>query len=179
MNTDDLIAQSIETVTQMMAIAAITAPKAKGESCVAVDVLKGAVLQDLSREMIAFGERSHKVNFDRDGKNVARSDAVLLIGLKEPNTVGLNCGACGYATCAELLLQKPIEGEFRGPICAHRLLDMGIALGSAVKTASLLNVDNRIMYRIGAVAREMGLVDWHFVLGIPVSVTGKSIYFDR
>jgi len=29
------------------------------------------------------------------------------------------------------------------------------------------------------VAREMGLVDWHFVMGIPLSVTGKSIYFDR
>jgi uncharacterized ferredoxin-like protein len=56
---------------------------------------------------------------------------------------------------------------------------MGIALGSAVKIASLLNVDNRIMYRIGAAARHSGLVDWDFVMGIPLSVTGKSIYFDR
>ncbi len=56
---------------------------------------------------------------------------------------------------------------------------MGIALGSAVKTASMLNVDNRIMYRVGAVARAMDLVDWDFVMGIPLSVTGKSIYFDR
>ena len=63
--------------------------------------------------------------------------------------------------------------------CAFRLLDMGIALGSAVKTASMLNVDNRIMYRIGVAAREMDLVDWEFVMGIPLSVTGKSIYFDR
>jgi uncharacterized ferredoxin-like protein len=56
---------------------------------------------------------------------------------------------------------------------------MGIALGSAVKTASLLNVDNRIMYRAGAVAREMGLIDADVVMGIPLSATGKSIYFDR
>jgi uncharacterized ferredoxin-like protein len=179
MNTTELIAQSIETVTQMMAIAAITAPKAKGENFVAVEVLQGPVLQQLSQAMIAFGEKSHKANFDRDGKNVAKSDAVVLIGLKEPNTVGLNCGACGYPTCTELTSQPPYEGEFRGPICAYRLLDMGIAIGSAVKTASLLNVDNRIMYRIGTVARGMGLVDWHFVIGIPLSVSGKSIYFDR
>jgi len=179
MNTTELIAQSIQTVTQMMAIAAITAPKAKGENFVAVEVLQGSVLQELSQAMIAFGEQAHKANFDRDGKNVAKSDAVVLIGLKEPNTAGLNCGACGYPTCAELILQPPYEGEFRGPICAYRLLDMGIAIGSAVKTASLLNVDNRIMYRIGAVARQMGLVDWHFVMGIPLSVTSKSIYFDR
>ncbi len=56
---------------------------------------------------------------------------------------------------------------------------MGIALGSAAKTAGLLNADSRIMYRIGVAARQMGLVDWEFVLGIPLSVTGKSIYFDR
>ena len=57
MNTTELIAQSIETVTQMMAIAAITAPKAKGENFVAVEVLQGPVLQQLSQAMIAFGEQ--------------------------------------------------------------------------------------------------------------------------
>ncbi|MFH2100041.1 MAG: DUF2148 domain-containing protein, partial [Pseudomonadota bacterium] len=43
----------------------------------------------------------------------------------------------------------------------------------------LLNVDNRIMYRLGVVARDLGLVDWDFVMGIPLSVTGKNIFFDR
>jgi uncharacterized ferredoxin-like protein len=45
---------------------------------------------------------------------------------------------------------------------------MGIALGSAVKTASMLNVDNRIMYRIGTVARAMKMVEWDFVMGVPL-----------
>jgi uncharacterized ferredoxin-like protein len=35
------------------------------------------------------------------------------------------------------------------------------------------------MYRIGAVARDVGLVDWDFVMGVPLSVTGKNIYYDR
>jgi uncharacterized ferredoxin-like protein len=56
---------------------------------------------------------------------------------------------------------------------------MGIALGSAVKTASLMNVDNRIMYRAGVAARGAGLIDADFVMGIPLSVSGKSIYYDR
>lgn len=179
MKNPEWIAKSVEMVAQMMAIAAVTAPKAKGENFVAVKVLQGAVLQELSQAMIAYGESAHKANFDRDGKNVANSDAVVLIGLEKPNTVGLNCGACGFPTCADLLAQQPVEGEFCGPICAYRLLDMGIALGSAVKTASLMNVDNRIMYRIGTAARQMGLVDWEFVMGVPLSVSGKSIYFDR
>jgi uncharacterized ferredoxin-like protein len=44
---------------------------------------------------------------------------------------------------------------------------------------SELEVDNRIMYRAGVVAREMGLIDADFVMGIPLAATGKSIYFDR
>jgi uncharacterized ferredoxin-like protein len=179
MNPEELIAQSVTTVAQMMTIAAITAPKAKGENFIAVKLLQGAVVQELAQAMAAYGEKSRKVNFDRDANNVARSDAVLLIGLEKPNTLGLHCGACGFPTCDELLDQPAYTGEFTGPVCAHRLLDLGIALGSAVKTASLLNVDNRIMYRIGVAARQMGLVDWHLVMGVPLSVSGKSIYFDR
>ncbi|MFY9415198.1 MAG: ferredoxin domain-containing protein, partial [Tepidanaerobacteraceae bacterium] len=60
-----------------------------------------------------------------------------------------------------------------------RLVDLGIAVGSAVKTASMLNVDNRIMYRIGVVARKMKLIEGDVVLGIPLSATGKNIFFDR
>jgi uncharacterized ferredoxin-like protein len=41
------------------------------------------------------------------------------------------------------------------------------------------NVDNRIMYRISPVARKMGLIDADVVLGVPLSATGKNIYFDR
>lgn len=179
MEKQEWISKAVNSVAEMMGIAAITAPKSKGENYVAIRVLQGPILQELAQAMIGYGEKTKKTNFDRDGKNVAESDAVILIGLENPNTVGLNCGACGYPTCDELLDQKPYTGEFQGPMCAFRILDMGIALGSAVKTASLFNVDNRIMYRIGVAARQMGLVDWHFVMGVPLSVSGKSIYYDR
>ena len=59
-------------------------------------------------------------------------------------------------------------------------MDLGIAVGSAVKTASLLNVDNRIMFSVGVAAIRLGLLkDCEIVLGIPLSAYGKSIYFDR
>lgn len=170
---------STQIVAQLMAVAAITAPKTKGENFVQVEILQGESVQTLAKAMADYGVESQKKNFDRDGQNVAKSEAVVLIGLKDAATCGLNCGACGFSLCDELTGQPPVDVEFRGPVCAYRLLDMGIALGSAVKVASLLNVDNRIMYRIGAAARRSGLVDWDFVMGIPLSVTGKSIYFDR
>ncbi len=169
----------VEMVAHLMAISATTAPKSKGENFVKTRVLKGKVLRELAGAMLAYGQRTQKKDFDRDSKNVAQSQAVLLVGIKKAGVLGLDCGACGYPDCKAFQKQKKKSGEFAGPSCAFRLLDMGIALGSAVKTASMLNVDNRIMYRVGAVARAMDLVDWDFVMGIPLSVTGKSIYFDR
>jgi hypothetical protein len=50
---------------------------------------------------------------------------------------------------------------------------------SAVKTASIHNVDNRIMYTIGVAAKKLGLLDADVILGIPLSATSKNIYFDR
>ncbi len=161
-----------------MAVAARTAPKAAGQDFVKIEIIEGAILGKLSEAMAAFGIKSGKKNFDRDARNVKDSAAVLLVGIKDTKAAGLNCGACGYDSCQKL--PPPTEGpEFKGPQCAYRLIDLGIALGSAVKTASILNVDNRIMYRIGVVARQMKLIDADIVIGIPISATGKNIYFDR
>ncbi|HWR58291.1 MAG TPA: ferredoxin domain-containing protein, partial [Thermodesulfovibrionales bacterium] len=71
------------------------------------------------------------------------------------------------------------EMGYTGPHCVMRMIDIGVALSSAAKTASLLNVDNRVQQRVGAAARALGLIKGEVVLGIPVSITGKSIYFDR
>jgi uncharacterized ferredoxin-like protein len=169
----------IDLVARFMTISATTAPKSKGENFVCTQILHGESIQKLSLAMEAYGHRAQKKDFDRDAKGVARSASVVLIGIKDATVLGLDCGACGYADCRSLKKTVKSTGEFVGPHCSFRLLDMGIALGSAVKTASQFNVDNRIMYRIGAVARYEGVVDWDFVMGIPLSATGKNVFFDR
>ena len=171
--------EGLETVARLMTMSAITAPKTAGQNFVLTQIVAGEDLKKLGEAMLAYGVQTGKKRFDRDGKNVLQSEVVLLIGYRQPGTAGLNCGACGFATCDELQAQPQGDYEFKGPVCAYRLLDVGIALGSAVKMASLLNVDNRIMYRIGAAARAMKLVDWDFIMGIPLSVSAKSPYFDR
>lgn len=60
-----------------------------------------------------------------------------------------------------------------------RMMDIGVALSSAAKTAGLLNIDNRVQQRVGAAAKAIGLIKAEVVMGIPVSISGKSIYFDR
>jgi len=168
----------VEYIAGLMEIAAVTAPKAVGKNYVVTAIVSGDDVQRLGKEMISYGERTGKKNFDRDGKNVVDSECVLLVGMKDAEPVGLDCGACGSPVCIDINTMDD-SAPFMGPQCLFRVLDMGIALGSAVKTASILNVDNRIMYRIGCVARELNMIDADFVMGIPLSVTGKSIYFDR
>ena len=50
-----------------------------------------------------------------------------------------------------------------------KALDLGIPLGLAAKTASMLNVDNRIMYHVGTAAVKLKLLpEPTVVIGIPV-----------
>ncbi|BER93219.1 MAG: hypothetical protein PWP60_874 [Candidatus Atribacteria bacterium] len=169
--------EAIKQVAHFMAIAARTAPKTKGEDFVTVRVLDKEETQKLGEAMINYGKEKGIAGFVRDGQNVKDSEAVLLLGIKDATPAGLNCGACGFSSCSEL--QPKEMKDFKGPQCVLRALDLGIALGSAVKTASIFNVDNRIMYRIGVVARLSRMCDDDLVMGIPLSAYGKNIYFDR
>ncbi len=170
-------AEVIRNAVELMALSARTAPKSAGKDFVEIKVLYGEDVRRLGEEMIKYGIDNNKRNFDRDGENVKNSSAVLLVGLKDAQTLGLDCGACGFDHCSECIAHA--GPEFDGPLCAFRVLDMGIAIGSAAKLAGILSIDNRIMYRAGVVARKMALIEASFVMGIPFSVTGKNIYFDR
>ncbi len=169
--------RGLRVAAELAAVSARTAPKSKGEDFVKVMIVEGDELKRLADAMVEYGARTGRRNFDRDGNNVRSSGAMLLIGLKDARPCGLNCGACGFPTCNEVIPRE--LDEFKGPQCAWRHQDLGIAVGSAVKTLSMLNIDNRIMYRAGVVARKAGFCDWDMVMGIPLSVTGKNIYFDR
>jgi uncharacterized ferredoxin-like protein len=172
----------VETVANLMALSARTAPKAKGQDALVTRVLTGEELAALARGMDTLGTDRGIRFFLRDAGNVGESDACLLLGTRREPTAGLNCGACGYPTCADMLREDPGRNRtlFSGPNCAVRMADLGIALGSAVKTASLHNVDNRVMYSAGVTALALGLLRGCTVaFGIPLSAAGKNIFFDR
>lgn len=170
--------EAVETVANLMALSAITAPKTRGQDILEIKVLYGEEKDKVANEMLNIAEERNIPGFTRDGNNVKDSDALLLFGLKPHSSSGFDCRACGFETCQEFDNIKT-EGEFKGPNCAFRLLDLGIALGSAVKTASIHNVDNRIMYRVGVAVMRLNIMESKIVMGVPLSVSGKSIFFDR
>lgn len=177
--------EAVRTAAQLMAAAARTAPKTRGDDSVKTMIVDGEDLEVLAAAMESKArEKSRTLGaFARDAVVVRSSAAVLLIGVtgepKKPENP-LNCGACGTGSCAEFLRVVQEEGEdFRGPLCFFQSIDLGIALGSAVKTAAELNIDNRIMFTIGAAARKARFLECDAILGIPLSVSRKNPYFDR
>lgn len=172
------VKETVRFVGELMALSARTAPKAVGQDFIEVRVLSESERVALGNDMLQVGKERGIQGFERDGQNVLDSDAVVLIGLLPHKGAGLDCGACGLSGCGEFNASSH-EGDFRGPNCYLRALDHGIAIGSAVRTASDHNVDNRVMYRIGVSALRLGLSKANVVHGIPLSATGKNIFFDR
>ncbi|HNX17923.1 MAG TPA: DUF2148 domain-containing protein [Methanoregula sp.] len=179
---------AVAAVAGLMALAARTAPKGRGQDTILVRVLTTTEIKKLSRAMTKYGETHENAGFFlRDAKNIAASDSCVIIGAAGKQATGINCGACGYASCAAFTkaahgpVAKKSKTPFAGPNCAVRMADLGIALGSAVKTAQIHNVDNRIMYSAGSVALDLGFAgkDCTVAYAIPLSASGKNIFFDR
>jgi uncharacterized ferredoxin-like protein len=166
---------------KLMLVSARTAPKTAGVDDVESAIVTGEEKDRIAEEMERMAQDRGVRGFIRDAGNVRDSEAVVLIGINGRKSSAMNCGSCGYRDCKAFDSTEERKGnDFVGPNCIFKAIDLGIALGSAVKTASLLNVDNRIMYRIGTAAVRLGLMEKStVVLGIPLSAKGKSIYFDR
>jgi uncharacterized ferredoxin-like protein len=176
--------QAVMTVARLMALSARTAPKGRGMDEIVITIVAGKDLATLSEEMKTFGEDRDMAFFVRDGTSVASCDACVLIGVHGEVITGIDCEGCGFPSCKALsLARSKIPGRkspFAGPNCIIRITDLGIAVGSAVKTAQIHNLDNRVMYTAGVASRRVGWMDGcSVVYGIPLKASGKNIFFDR
>lgn len=172
-NSNDAEKNSVISVAESMCAAARTAPKAKGEDIIFTCILTDEDKDSLAQEMYKIGESQSIGFFMRDSGNVADAQAIVLIGAKNSyRALGKICGSCGYSDCEEC---KKNDGK-----CAFTSIDLGIAVGSAVSVATDFRIDNRIMFSAGNVAKNMGLMpEAEIIMGIPLSVSGKSPFFDR
>jgi uncharacterized ferredoxin-like protein len=191
---DELRVDTVVQVAKLMAGAAITAPKSGGQLFLAgkhnfMETVVVTGTDDRARLagwLRARGVERRETIWFRDADVAEAVDAILFVGLLPgwypPN---YDCGACGYATCAEFLhATKPLrddsaELEFAGPVCNLRDIDLGIAVGSAARTASLHAVDCRCQTRVAVAARKMGVINADHAVALSLSMTHKSIGFDR
>jgi uncharacterized ferredoxin-like protein len=173
--------QGIMEVANLMVVSARTAPKSGGRDDVLTAIVYGNEIGDMASDMEKIGVERNAEMWNQQAQNVRAADVIVLIGVRGTKPYVTNCGACGYASCSDFdRAEKKRRQDFDGPNCIFKTLDLGIAVGSAVKTASLLNADNRIFYRIGASAKRLNyLPEASVIMGIPLSAKGKNPYFDR
>ncbi len=171
--------EAVKIAAFLMAESARTAPKSKGEDDLTIVYVDGEDLEKIANKMEEMAKETGDKNFIRDAESLRKSQAVLLLGIDGGRTIGVNCGACGFENCIDFKKAERKERKFVGPNCMFKLLDLGIALGSAVKLAAIEGVDTRIMYRIGVAARDLGFIKSDVVMAIPIAAIGKSPYFDR
>ena len=169
-NERDIRHEQVLDIARQMMVAARTAPKGKGIDIIEIALVSGEDIKVLSDKMIAMYEEHGMKFFLRDADNILSAECIILIGTRE-QPQGLNCGHCGFATCA---------GRSVGVPCALNSADVGIALGSACATAADHRVDTRIMFSAGLAAQRL---DWlkgcRQVYAIPVSASSKNPFFDR
>ena len=155
--------------------AARTAPKACGVDYIETAILTGEDKDRVAGEMRKIGESMGKSGefFCRDADNLDESGAVVLIGAKyEVRRLGKMCKLCGFDGCT--------ASKEAGAACVFTAIDLGIALGSAVSLVADNRIDNRIMFTIGQAAAKLGILgEYKMIMGIPLSASGKSVYFDR
>jgi len=186
---------AVRHVAQLCAVAAMTSPKSGGQlfSKGAKPFIETVIVEDktqlkqLAAWLRAQGDKHKDPIWYRDADSAEKLDLVLLIGLAKWYPPVYDCGACGFATCAEFLGAAPkhreAEGaddwQFAGPICQIRCIDLGIAVGSAAKIASLNNIDSRCQTRIAAAARHLKFIEADLAVALSMSVTHKNIFFDK
>ncbi len=194
MDQQEIFMDALRHVAELCAVAAMTAPKSGGQlfSKGAKPFIETVIVEDketLNRLAAWLRDRGTRLKapiWFRDAETADKLDLVLFIGLAKWYPPVYDCGACGYATCAEFLRAREhqkAEGiedwEFPGPICQLRCIDLGVAVGSAAKIASINNVDARCQTRIAAAARHLGIIQADMAVALSMSVSHKNIFFDR
>ncbi|MGD9495266.1 MAG: ferredoxin domain-containing protein [Armatimonadota bacterium] len=166
--------EGLRRVAELMCVAARTAPKARGRDNIVTAIVEGETdRRRLADRMIEIGERAGAEFFKRDAANLMDAPVVVILGTRLQRLGIPGCSFCGHDGCA--------EAERADARCAYNAGDLGIAVGTAVACAADHRVDNRVMYSIGAAAVEMELLgaEVRIAFGIPLSASGKSIFFDR
>lgn len=165
---------AILSTAQAMCLAARTAPKAKGMDCIHTAILTGEDKEKLAKEMDRLAEELQMGFFHRDAENVRTGSAIVLIGCtNEVRGLNESCQFCGFENCSTCTAQ--------GGRCAYTSMDLGIAVGSAVSIAADRRTDNRILFSAGRAALNLNVLGGEVcqIVGIPLSASGKSPFFDR
>ncbi len=163
----------LESVADLMCLAARTAPKAHGVDNLHITIVRGADKETVTERMRQIARDNDIAFIARDAACCEAAPLVVLIGTKLGHLGVPYCGFCGFRNCEDC-------GKAGGR-CAYNAGDLGVAIGSAAAVAAAHHADNRVMFSFGKAAIEAGILpsEIKIAFAIPLSATGKNPFFDR
>ncbi len=169
----EILEEQVISLAKNIALSAVTAPKARGVDNLEIRIAHGEELKQLSNKLQELNKKTGQEFLLRDSNNVLQSQAVILVGSKT-KVLGLDCGYCGFASCKEKEEKAPLAP------CFFNSNDLGIAIGSMCSQIADHRIDSRVMFSVGLAAKELSfLPECTTVLAIVMSVSSKSVFFDR
>lgn len=165
--------QYVLSTAKAMAVAARTAPKARGIDNLVIRILDKEDIKKVSEQLKKDYESTNAEFLLRDSENILSAPYMLLVATKV-SVLGLDCAYCGFKTCEE-----KVKAGKNIP-CFFNSEDLGLAIGSACSVAQDRKVDSRVMFSAGSAATRAGFVDDCVqCLAISLSATAKNPFFDR
>lgn len=179
----ELINNGLQRALELMTVAAYNSTKFKNNNSVKIISITDDEVDEISQFCFSLGDMSPLAA--RDGRALQEFMkeplGMLLIGDKRKSDFNYNCGACGYASCAELNKAEEVEAlTSNGPMCLFKAINMHMAANAAAATAWHLGLHCRVFstYGFGAKAMEV-MEDVDTSVAVMVSAAREDPFFDR
>ncbi|MEM4653413.1 MAG: DUF2148 domain-containing protein [Candidatus Nezhaarchaeales archaeon] len=132
-----------------------------------ISIIDGKRKKELMKYMYQLAEELRDPLYEVDAQKIEKVDAILLIGLRDGGEVaGMNCGACGFPSCEDMLNNRRAGLLFPGPTCIVKALRLGMTVGFFVKMHLTSYKDSMTMLRIGVAAKRLGFLKSDLVMGL-------------
>ena len=190
--------EGLLTAAQLCAIAALKAPQTTGITELKIEILTGEDLDPIIEVLGILGEDNTVCYGDNKTlqacKDKGTLPVIMLVGGKGIGNSELNwnCGACGFATCAEHNayveeerakppdFTRPSAFGTPGPCCVWKSIDVGAAMDYACAVASQYCLENRPMASVGAISQALGyLTECEISIGICLGPAEHEVYYNR
>jgi uncharacterized ferredoxin-like protein len=188
-DTDKMAYKGVLDVANHVIHAIKHAPQVTSRIDVKTAIVTGDDLLPIIEFLEAVGEEELVLWMDgmtyRKAYEEGKPPVLLLIGSDLTTSAsGWDCGACGFATCAEFnkysKLNRGMGLSAAGPSCMLNALDMGIVGDYACAAASKYDIENRIHVSIGLSALYLNyLEDVSYILGLSLGPLEEFWYYNR
>jgi uncharacterized ferredoxin-like protein len=186
---DRLAREHLIDVAKLCIQATLKAPQITGRLKISTKIVTDDDLMPVVDVIGELAKIAHYAHWDHQTflQTLDDKDLPLLLLIGADLTVSdlkLNCGACGFKTCADFnryaKKMKDSQPIVRGPSCNWKMLDFSIACDWACAAAWQYNVENRILGSAGLAAQFLGLMPGcSTVMGLPLGPPRELVWYSR